>query len=75
MKRIVLILSLFVSPVCAQQLPDPALLQKLIPSLEQQRNDAQNRAALAEARAALLTEELQKIKADAQKAKEAKPQE
>lgn len=65
---------LLASPAFAQQ-PDPAFLQKLIPSLEAQRNDAMNKAAVAEAKAAQLAEEVQKLKADAQKAKEAKPQE
>lgn len=64
--------SLIVTSATAQQL-DPAVLQRVIGSLQAQRNEAMDKAALAEARAAQLADELQKAKADAIKPKEDKP--
>jgi len=58
----------------AQQQPDPVVLQRIINSLQGQRNEAMDKAALAEARAAQLSEEVQRLKTEAA-AKEAKPKE
>jgi len=55
-----------------QQPPDPAALQRVLKAIEAQRNAAMNSAALAEARAAELAEEMQKLKAEAA-TKETKP--
>ncbi len=52
----------------AQQ-ADPAILQRLIPVLQAQRNEWLDRAALAEARAAQLAEEVQRLKSELEKAK------
>lgn len=52
------------------QLPDASVLQKILASVRQQRDDAMDKAALAEARAAQLAEELQRVKVDALKGKE-----
>lgn len=59
----------FTSPALAQQQADPAALQKVIIALKAQREEAMDKAALAEARAALLAEENQKLKAEAEKTK------
>ncbi len=56
-----------------QQLADQVMLHRIISALVQQRNAALDAAALAEARAALLSEDVQKLKAEIA-AKEAKPQ-
>jgi hypothetical protein len=57
-----------------QQPPaDPAMLHRVINSLVQQRNAALDAAALAEAKAAQLAEDVQKLKAE-MAAKDAKPQ-
>lgn len=53
-------LTLLASPACAQQVD----AQKLVAVLQQQRNEALDRAAVAEAKAAQLSEELQKLKAE-----------
>lgn len=58
-----------IAPASAQQQPDPIILQHVIPSLQAQRNEAQDKAALAEARAAQLAEEVQKLKAELEKMK------
>lgn len=63
MKRLALLLALLASPAFAQQQPDPALLQKVIGSMQAQRNQAQDTAAVAEARAAMLSDELAKAQA------------
>lgn len=63
MKRIALILALIVSPAAAQQQSDPAFLQKAIAILQQQRNNAMDKAAVAEAKLAQANEELEKLKA------------
>lgn len=60
---------LLISPAFAQQQPDPAFLQRVIPPLQQQRNEAYDKAALAEARAALLAEEVKRLQAELDKAK------
>ena len=76
MRTMLILLALTIAAAAQQpQQLDPELIKKLIPALEQQRNDAQNRAALMEARAAQLTDELQKAKADLAKTKDSKPQE
>ena len=76
MKPILIALGLLLgSPAFAQQQPppaDPAMLHRVINALVQQRNAALDATALAEARAAQLAEEIQKLKAEAEK--EAKPQ-
>lgn len=52
-----------VSIASAQQLPDPALMARIIGSLQTQRNAAQDSAAVAEARAAGLADDLAKAQA------------
>ena len=52
-----------------QQPPDPVLLQKLIGSLQVQRNQALDAAAVAEARAVMANDELAKAQAAAKDAK------
>jgi hypothetical protein len=47
----------------AQQRPDPALLQKIIGSMQAQRNQAMDAAAIAEARGAGLADDLAKAQA------------
>jgi hypothetical protein len=54
---------LLMTGVAAAQQPDPATFQRLLSSIEQQRNAAMNQAAIADARAAQLAEEVQKLKA------------
>lgn len=67
------ILALFaVAPALAQQ-PDQATLQRVISVLQQHRNEQADARALAEARAAQLAEEVQKLKAELDKAKQEKP--
>lgn len=73
MKRFAIAAALFAGPAFAQQQPDPAVIQRIIPSLQQQRNEAMDKAALAEARAAQLAEEVQKLKAELVKTKESTP--
>lgn len=46
------------------QAPDPAFMQKAMAALQQQRNEALDRAAGAEARLAVMADELQKAKID-----------
>jgi len=72
MKKLAIIAILFASSAFAQQ-PDPTILQRVIPSLQQQRNEAMDKAALAEARAAQLAEEVQKLKAELERAKAIPP--
>lgn len=66
MKRIALAFSLFglIGAAHAQQPPspppDPAFMQKAMAALQQQRNEAMDRVAGAEARLAVTAEELQK---------------
>lgn len=62
-KIIVLALALLATPALAQQQPPPAFLEKAIAALQTQRNNALDAQAAAEARAALLAEELTKAKA------------
>lgn len=63
MKRILIALCLFATPAFAQQAPDPAFLQRALAAVEQQRNQALNSQAVAEARAAGLTDDLAKANA------------
>jgi hypothetical protein len=60
------------SSALAQQQPDPSLIRRIIPLLQQQRNEASDRAALSEAKAAQLSEEIEQLKAQLAKAKEDK---
>lgn len=64
---------LIISSASAQQQPDPAMMRRVIPLLQQQRNEANDRAALAEAKAAQLAEEVEQLKAQLAKTKEDKP--
>ena len=61
--RWVIPLLLIASPSVAQQV-DAA---KLIAAVQQQRNEAMDKAAVAEAKAAQLAEELQRLKAEQDK--------
>lgn len=68
--RLALFGILFASAAAAQQQQiDPATLQRIIVSLQQQRNEAMDKAALAEARAAQLAEALRQAQDEAQKLK------
>lgn len=58
----------------AQQAPDPAFLQRVLPTLQAQRNAALDAQAVAEARAAGLADDLAKANARI-KELEAKPEE
>lgn len=60
-----IILALLITPVLAQQ-PDPATLQKAVTVIQAQRNQALDAQASAEIRAALLNEEVTKLKARVQ---------
>lgn len=63
-KRILSALFLFSAmPAFAQQAPDPAFLQRALGAVEQQRNQALNSQAVAEARAAGLSDDLAKAQA------------
>lgn len=66
------VMLLIFSPASAQQQPDPAMMRRVIPLLQQQRNEASDRAALAEAKAAQLAEEVEQLKAQLAKSKEDK---
>jgi hypothetical protein len=71
------VLSLVLSSAFAQQQqPDPAMMRRIIPVLQQQRNaafaDVSDRLALAEAKAAQLAEEVEQLKAQLAKTKEDK---
>lgn len=74
MKRLAILAALLAFPAIAQQQPDPAALQKIAAALQAQRNEAMDKAALAEARAVQLAEEVQRLKIELDKFKEAKPQ-
>jgi hypothetical protein len=66
MKHIIAIALLTISTTAGlaqQAAPDPAFLQKAITALQTQRNAALDAQAGAEARAATLAEELEKLKA------------
>jgi hypothetical protein len=62
-KIIVLAIALLATPALAQQQPSPALLEKAIASIQNQRNNALDALAATEARAAIQAEELAKAKA------------
>ena len=68
MRAILLLAVMVVTPALAQQQPDPAMLQKAIAVLQQQRNEAMDKAAAAEVKASQLADELQKLKAETEKA-------
>ena len=57
---ILLALLVSTSAALSQQKPDPAVLERTISVLEQQRNSAMNSAAIAETRLATVSEELAK---------------
>jgi hypothetical protein len=76
MKTIVIALLLLAVPAHAQQPqlpPDPAFMQKAITALQQQRNDALDRQAGSEAKAAQLAEENAKLKAENEELKKKVP--
>ena len=58
---IVLLVSVFSVPAFAQQ-PDPAFMQKAITALQAQRNQALDSAAVAEAKASGVSDELNNAK-------------
>jgi hypothetical protein len=60
------------SPAIAQQQPDPAFLQRAVNALQAQRNQALDAAAIAQARAAGLTDDLAKAQ---ERIKELEPRE
>lgn len=64
MKKIIIVILLLASPTFAQQQPvDPAVMQRVINSLQAQRNQALDAAASQEVRAVGLTEDLSKAQA------------
>lgn len=70
------LLALLVSSAFAQQPqqpPDPAFMQKAIGAMQQQRNQAYDQAAIAEARAAQLADEVAKLKAELDELKKTTP--
>jgi Skp family chaperone for outer membrane proteins len=66
-----LLLYLLTSSAHAQQQPAPQDLQRIIPALEAQRNQALTNHALAEAKASALQEENTKLKAEIEELKKA----
>jgi hypothetical protein len=71
--RYIFILLLITAPALGQQL-DPAFMQKAINALQTQRNEALDSAATAQARAAILADELTKAQ-DRIKELEPRPEE
>lgn len=63
MKRIAILLLLIASPVAAQQQADSQFLQRAVTAVQAQRNLALDAQAVAEAKAAVLAEELTKAQA------------
>lgn len=63
------VLLLAVGPAIAQQAPDAQTLQKTIAIVQAQRNAAHDQAALAELRAAKLSEEVEMLKAEIEQLK------
>lgn len=66
MKKLFVLLALLGSvstSAIAQQQPDPAFLQRALAAMQAQRNQAQDSAAVAEARAAGLSDDLAKAQA------------
>ncbi len=61
--------SVAIAPVAAQQ-PDVPMLQRMLMVLEQQRNEAMNRTAMAETRSATLQSELQQVQAEIKRLKD-----
>lgn len=61
MRLIALALAVLFSTVVQAQQPDLAFLQRAIAAVQTQRNMALDAAAVAEAKAALITEELNKM--------------
>lgn len=74
MKRLVILALFFATPAQAQQ-SDPATLQRLLAAIEAQRNQALTQHAYAEAKAAALTEDLAKAKAQIKELESQKPKE
>jgi hypothetical protein len=68
--RIFLILLAISSSALAQQ-PDPVFLQKAIAAVQAQRDAANNNAAIETARAAMLADEVAKLKAEIEEMKKA----
>jgi len=68
-----LLLFLLATPAHAQQQATPQDLQRIIPALEAQRNQALTNHALAEARASALQEENAKLKAEIEQLKGTPP--
>jgi Skp family chaperone for outer membrane proteins len=66
-----LALAFLIAPVHAQQQATPQDLQRIIPALEAQRNQALTNHALAEAKASALQEENAKLKAEIEELKKA----
>jgi hypothetical protein len=69
--RLLAIIAIVLLPSFAsgQQQLDSATLQRLLAAVEQQRNNALNQAAFAEARVVQLAEEVQRLKAEMEKQK------
>jgi len=64
MKRLVLASLLFAAtPAFAQQQPDPAFMQRALNALQAQRNQALDAAAIADAKAGGLADDLAKAQA------------
>lgn len=61
MRLIVLALAVLFSIAAQAQQPDPVFLQRAIAAVQTQRNMALDAAAVAEAKAVLITEELNKV--------------
>jgi hypothetical protein len=73
MKTIVLAFLLLAVPAHAQQQAAPQDLQRIIPALEAQRNQALTNHALAEAKVSALQEENAKLKAELEQLKGTPP--
>lgn len=61
MRLIALALAVLFSTAAQAQQPDPVFLQRALAAVQTQRNMALDAAAVAEAKAALITEELAKV--------------
>ena len=76
MRILAALLLMTVAAAAQQPQVDPAMMQRYLVEIQRQRDDANNALVVARGQAAALTEEVQKLKAELQKAaapKEAAP--
>lgn len=63
MKRLLILTALLLASPATAQTPDPAFLQKAVAVLQQQRNAAMDGQAQAQTQAAMLADDVEKLKA------------